>query len=95
MLRYSTKKDVVYAKWGCLTEESHVSKGSLLLLLMRVSSGVIIPLDSYLLQTSTEQGMRGRIFALHSSTYGGVMQISYVLTGYAFEHIGIPFALGC
>jgi hypothetical protein len=59
---------------------------------MRVSSGVIIPLDSYLLQTSAQQSMRGRLFALHSSTYGGVMQISYVLTGYAFEHIGVPFA---
>ena len=66
--------------------------GGLMLLLMRVSSGVIIPLDTYLLQTSSDPGMRGRLFALHSSTYGGVMQVSYVLMGYLFEYIGIPSA---
>jgi predicted MFS family arabinose efflux permease len=78
--------------FGLLAQSTFFLLGSLLLLLMRVSSGVIIPLDSYLLQTSTEQDMRGSISALHSSTYGGVMQISYILAGYAFEHIGIPFA---
>jgi len=36
--------------------------------------------------------MRGRLFALHSSTYGGVMQVSYIVMGFAFEHIGIPLA---
>lgn len=78
--------------FGLLAQATFFLLGSLLLLFMRTNSGVIIPLDSYLLQTSTEQGMRGRLFALHSSTYGGVMQISYILAGYAFEHIGVPFA---
>ena len=66
--------------------------GGLMLLLMRVSSGVIIPLDTYLLQTSSDPGMRGRLFALYSSTYGGVIQMSYVLMGYLFEYIDIPSA---
>jgi MFS family permease len=64
--------------------------GGLMLLLMRISSGVIIPLDTYLLQTSTDPDIRGRVFALHGSTYGGVMQGSYVLTGYAYGHLGVP-----
>lgn len=50
---------------------------------------MIIPLDTYLLQTSTETGVRGRMFALHESTYGGVMQVSYVVTGLAYVHRGI------
>jgi MFS family permease len=62
----------------------------LMLLLMRISSGVIIPLDSYLLQSSAGPGLQGRLFALHSSTYGGMMQLSYVLTGLAYERVGIP-----
>ncbi len=64
--------------------------GGVMLLLMRISSGVIIPLDTYLLQTSTEPGVRGRVFALHGSTYGGVMQISYVLTGFTYARLGVP-----
>ena len=62
----------------------------MLLLLMRISSGVIIPLDTYLLQASSEPSLRGRLFALHESTYGGVMQLSYVLTGLAYTRIGVP-----
>jgi MFS family permease len=61
-----------------------------MLFLMRVSGGVIIPLDTYLLQTSTDPKIRGRVFSLHSSTYGGVMQLSYVLNGWAFETLSIP-----
>ncbi len=66
--------------------------GGLMLLFMRISSGVIIPLDTYLLQSSSEPAMRGRLFALHSSTYGGVMQVSFVVMGYLFDHIGISAA---
>lgn len=76
--------------FGLLAQSTTLLVGGAVLLLMRISSGVIIPLDSYLLQTSTEPGMRGRLFALHESTYGGVMQASYVLTGVAYARIGIP-----
>jgi Arabinose efflux permease len=78
--------------FGLLTQSTFFLLGALMLLLMRASSGVIIPLDSYLLQSSSKPDMRGRLFALHSATYGGVMQVSYVLAGYAFAHIGIPVA---
>ena len=61
-----------------------------MLLLMRIASGVIIPLDTYLLQSNTKEGIRGRVFALHGSTYGGVMQLSYALSGLAFVSWGIP-----
>ncbi len=76
--------------FGLLAQSTLFLIGGLMLLFMRVSSGVIIPLDTYLLQSSTEPGMRGRIFALHEATYGGVMQASYVLTGLAYIRIGIP-----
>lgn len=76
--------------FAALAQCTAVLAGGLMLLLMRISSGVIIPLDTYLLQTSTEPGVRGRVFALHGSTYGGVMQGSYVLTGYAYGHLGVP-----
>ncbi|MBO0783896.1 MAG: hypothetical protein J2P37_34245, partial [Ktedonobacteraceae bacterium] len=76
--------------FGLMAQSAVFLIGFSLLLFMRVSSGIIIPLDSYLLQTSAGQHMQGRLFALHSSTYGGVMQLSYVLTGYMFEHVGIP-----
>lgn len=60
------------------------------LLLMRICAGIIIPLDTYLLQTSTCAETRGRVFALHESTYMGVMQLSYLIFGHAFQQFGIP-----
>jgi MFS family permease len=48
-------------------------------LLMRISAGIIIPLDTYLLQLSTQDKIRGRVFSLHGSTYSGVMQLSYAV----------------
>lgn len=64
--------------------------GALMLLFMRFSSGIIIPLDSYLMQMHTKPEVRGRIFSLHNSTYSGVMQLSYASLGYLFESFGIP-----
>lgn len=55
-----------------------------------VSSGIIIPLDTYLLQTHTKEEVRGRVFSLHLATYGGVMQLSYVVSGWTYEQLGIP-----
>ena len=76
--------------FSLLAQSARFLVGSVMLLLMRISSGVIIPLDTYLLQTSTEPNLRGRLFALHEATYGGVMQVSYILTGIAYIRLGIP-----
>lgn len=81
-----------------LAQSTWLLVGGLMLLFMRISGGIIIPLDSYLLQTSTEPAKLGRIAALHISTYGGVMQISYALVGFAFDRWGLPLVglcIGC
>ncbi len=75
--------------FGVMTQFTVFVWGALMLLFMRISSGVIIPLDTYMLQTSTERAVRGRVFALHGSTYGGVMQLSFALTGLALSRIEI------
>jgi MFS family permease len=76
--------------FGVMTQFTVFTWGAFMLLLMRVSSGVIIPLDTYMLQTSTNSNVQGRVFALHGSTYGGVMQLSYALMGLALTRFGIP-----
>lgn len=76
--------------FGIMTQFTIFAWGALMLLMMRMSSGVIIPLDTYMLQTSTNQEVRGRVFALHGSTYGGVMQISYAIMGLAVSRFGVP-----
>jgi len=76
--------------FALLTQSPWLAAGAAMLLLMRIASGVIIPLDTYLLQSNTKEGIRGRVFALHGSTYGGVMQLSYALSGLAFVSWGIP-----
>ncbi|CAM4502721.1 MAG: MFS transporter [Paenibacillus macerans] len=64
---------------------------ALMLLCMRVSSGIIIPLDTSLMQMNTPPDVRGRVFALHGSTYSGFMQLSYVTSSLLFVNMGIPF----
>jgi predicted MFS family arabinose efflux permease len=76
--------------FGAMTQCNMFALGALMLFLMRVSSGVIIPLDTYMLQTSTRPDVQGRVFALHGSTWGGVMLLSYALMGQAFTQFGIP-----
>jgi predicted MFS family arabinose efflux permease len=76
--------------FGAMTQFTVFAWGALMLLLMRISSGVIIPLDTYMLQTSVSPDVQGRVFALHGSTYGGVMQLSYALMGLALARFGIP-----
>ncbi|MFD1677631.1 MFS transporter [Alicyclobacillus fodiniaquatilis] len=73
-----------------LTQFTHFTWGACMLLLMRMSSGIIIPLDIYLLQINTQPEIRGRVFSLYYSTYGGVMQLSYSMMGLAFATFGIP-----
>jgi predicted MFS family arabinose efflux permease len=76
--------------FGIMTQFTVFAWGALMLLLMRISSGIIIPLDTYLLQISTDKLIQGRIFSLHSSTYGGVMQLSYAIMGLVLTKLGIP-----
>lgn len=73
-----------------LTQFSTFLLGAMMLLLMRICSGIVIPLDTYLLQHHTRPEIRGRVFSLHSSTYSGVMQLSYASLGYFMEQYGIP-----
>lgn len=76
--------------FALLAQTNNFLMGVLMLFLMRVSSGIIIPLDTYILQTHTKEEIRGRVFSLHIATYGGVMQLSYVVSGWAYEQLGIP-----
>lgn len=55
--------------------------GLVLLLLMRIAGGVIIPLDTTLIQKYTQQDMIGKVFTLHGSLYMSIMQFSMFLTG--------------
>lgn len=76
--------------FALLAQSAVFIAGAFMLLLMRISSGIIIPLDSYLMQVHTKAEVRGRIFSLHTSTYSGVMQLSYAGLGYLYETAGIP-----
>lgn len=76
--------------FALLAQSAVFIAGASMLLLMRFSSGIIIPLDSYLMQVHTKPEVRGRIFSLHNSTYSGVMQLSYASMGYLYETVGIP-----
>jgi predicted MFS family arabinose efflux permease len=73
-----------------LTQSTVFYLGALCLFLMRVCGGVIIPLSTYMVQISTDDQIRGRVFALYDSSYTGVMQVSYIASGYAYEHYGVP-----
>lgn len=73
-----------------LALSSHFVLSVFMLLLMRISSGIIVPLDTYLLQIHSDPDVRGRVFSLHDSTFSGVMQLSYASLGFLFEIFGIP-----
>jgi MFS family permease len=51
------------------------------LLLMRMASGMIIALDTTLLLATVPDRLHGRIYALHTTTYGAVMRASLAITG--------------
>lgn len=77
--------------FAAMTQIPVFAWGATMLLLMRTSSGIIIPLGTYMLQTATTPDMRGRMFVLHNSAYGAVMQLSYACTGMALSRF--PIAL--
>ncbi len=74
--------------------------GAFFLLLMRIAGGLIIPLDTTLIQNNTPDDMRGRVFSLHGSIYGSIMQLSIFFTGVLLEWfspqvIGVIFGSIC
>lgn len=73
-----------------LAQTSTIMIGMILLFLMRVLGGIIIPLDSFIIQKNTSVHFRARVFSIHDSTYTGVMQLSYGIFGYLFDKLGIP-----
>lgn len=73
-----------------LSQTSSILTGIIMLFFMRVSSGIIIPLDSFILQKNTKVILRARVFSLHDATYTGFMQLSYALFGFLYATFGIP-----
>ncbi len=72
--------------------------GATCLLLMYSLGGIIIPLDTTLIQEYTPTHLQGRVFALHMSTYGVFMQVSIFVTGllaeyYSPQKIGLCFGV--
>ena len=48
---------------------------------MLVASGVIIALDTTLLFATVPERLHGRLYAVHSTTYGTVGRVSLAITG--------------
>ncbi|PDZ19091.1 MULTISPECIES: MFS transporter [Bacillus] len=59
--------------------------GIITLLCMRIAGGIIIPLDTTLLQTYTKDNMMGKVFSFHYSIYGSLIQLSMFFTGALLE----------
>ncbi|WP_370197069.1 MFS transporter [Bacillus anthracis] len=55
------------------------------LLCMRIAGGIIVPLDTTLLQTYTRENMIGKVFSFHYSIYGSLIQLSMLMTGSLLE----------
>ncbi|PHE98233.1 MFS transporter [Bacillus wiedmannii] len=74
--------------------------GIITLLCMRIAGGIIVPLDTTLLQTYTKENMMGKVFSFHYSIYGSLIQLSMFFTGALLEIlspqiIGSLLALCC
>ncbi|GCF75992.1 MFS transporter [Bacillus cereus] len=74
--------------------------GIITLLCMRIAGGIIVPLDTTLLQTYTQESMIGKVFSFHYSIYGSFIQLSMFITGWLLEIlspqvIGSLFAICC
>jgi hypothetical protein len=59
--------------------------GIITLLCMRIAGGIIVPLDTTLLQTYTHENMIGKVFSFHYSIYGSLIQLSMFFTGWLLE----------
>ncbi|OQR55847.1 MFS transporter [Bacillus sp. CDB3] len=74
--------------------------GIITLLCMRIAGGIIVPLDTTLLQTYTQEDMIGKVFSFHYSIYGSLIQLSMFITGWLLEIlspqiIGSSLAICC
>ncbi|MDX8365992.1 hypothetical protein SLH52_12470 [Cytobacillus sp. IB215665] len=70
------------------------------LLFMRIAGGVIIPLDTTLIQMNTPNDKIGKVFSLHYSLFGALIQFSMFFAGILLEFIptniiGTSFGLIC
>lgn len=68
--------------------------GIITLLCMRIAGGIIVPLDTTLLQMYTEENMIGKVFSFHYSIYGSLIQLSMFITGWLLETLS-PQVIGC
>ncbi|MBE7118961.1 MFS transporter [Bacillus cereus] len=59
--------------------------GIITLLCMRIVGGIIVPLDTTLLQTYTQENMIGKVFSFHYSIYGSLIQLSMFITRWLLE----------
>ncbi|MCW9130258.1 MFS transporter [Bacillus paramycoides] len=74
--------------------------GIITLLCMRIAGGIIVPLDTTLLQAYTSENMIGKVFSFHYSIYGSLIQLSMFITGWLLEIlspqiIGSSLAICC
>ncbi|MED1557840.1 MFS transporter [Bacillus paramycoides] len=74
--------------------------GIITLLCMRIAGGIIVPLNTKLLQTYTSENMIGKVFSFHYSIYGSLIQLSMFITGWLLEIfspqiIGSSLAICC
>lgn len=61
------------------------------LIAMRLCGGIIIPLDTTLIQNNTPSHMLGQVFALHFSVYTSAFQLSILSTGIFIEIVGVEY----
>ncbi|MGM7681079.1 MFS transporter [Cytobacillus sp. Hm23] len=74
--------------------------GITFLLFMRIAGGIIIPLDTTLIQMNTPNDKIGKVFSLHYSLFGALIQLSMFFAGILLEFIppniiGTSFGLIC
>jgi predicted MFS family arabinose efflux permease len=67
--------------------------GCIMLLFMRIAGGVIIPLDTTLIQNHTEDDKIGKVFSFHYSIYSSLINLSMFVSGILLERIS-PRVLG-
>lgn len=67
--------------------------GCMMLLFMRIAGGVIIPLDTTLIQNQTDDDKIGKVFSLHYSIYSSLINLSMFISGVLLEKMS-PRVLG-
>ncbi len=75
--------------FGLMAEAKMLMVGAMFLLGMRISSGIIIPLDAGLLQLHVPRPFQAGYLLCHDATYGSVMQLPILLWAGRFNTLGI------